>query len=634
LVTPAEPDRPRLYRHTQLYIEISAYLFEVGKNIGAFGQDYPSFFPIMERLREPRFSSWLKIGQILSAYYDKKAITLDLKGRHKLRQRLLLVAPSIVKKVDEPPHITVDAKQLELLYSFAKQGGTSQEALRVLELSLRQYWLGPEEALAHFAKILALVEERYRPHAMSLLASALEFAVGAKRIEKGCTTIRLEVTPELARHLIAAVQAARQRGDLPDGILSLRDVGPSRRRLLDPRTPDLRGADEAAAERIFRRLWFRLRLRQMLTEPWRHLRWLLSPHVKASPIADVIHRSGYRAYAIAAADRDHHGPLWSDLVVAWLVWPGLSAVLILATLWLLQLWAPGVAVGAGAISGLVLALAGGQICSFVIAPTAAGAGAIFIAWAFAIAHALSIGPLLGTDTSAPTIAGDLFTAVTGGVVGLAAPNWLSHLSLLTIASIILLIAGSIAMSGWFMAQPMHAGPYDRLELPERLERLIRPTRLFAAVARWRKGNLDLLGIACAMLVGASIGLVKGLTELAVGFGGIAPAAAFGGAYASIGALVFAATIWLAMRRPFKTCCLYALGYFLGVSLLCYLATNAPAPFNLMFLASLSAIYHSTWFTGTFVVGSLFSRRAAVVGAALEGAGGFSVFVILRMVSVA
>jgi hypothetical protein len=67
--------------------------------------------------------------------------------------------------------------------------------------------------------------------------------------------------------------------------------------------------------------------------------------------------------------------------------------------------------------------------------------------------------------------------------------------------------------------------------------------------------------------------------------------------------------------------------------LCFLVIHAPDGLPLlMALSAASACFHATWFTGAFVLGEkLGDVRSAVTATTVEGAAGFTAFVIFRMI---
>ena len=77
---------------------------------------------------------------------------------------------------------------------------------------------------------------------------------------------------------------------------------------------------------------------------------------------------------------------------------------------------------------------------------------------------------------------------------------------------------------------------------------------------------------------------------------------------------------------------FALSYALIASSLCGLAYwDAGGTIGLLALSAATGWYHATWFTAASVVGNrIGSARAAVIATTLEGAVGFTAFVVFRL----
>jgi len=342
--------------------------------------------------------------------------------------------------------------------------------------------------------------------------------------------------------------------------------------------------------------------------PWRRLRWLTSPAIHSSPAARVIRESNERAYASDLAGK--RAALSADIQMASGIWPLFAALSLSAVLLAMHGFSPNVAIAAGVATGLAISLAGAQVCSAVLSPIACGAGTIVMCWAFGLAQALAIGLAGNADTlSRANIHKDFFVSITGGIVGLSAPDWHARMPLpLTILSLAA-IACAIAAAGWFMTQPAKAD----------------------AAGRTSQRRL-LLGSLAGAAMGAGIGMVRAVST-ALAHWGWPRHMAFTAAFALVGSAVFAFTIRLRMPRVRKQrLIVFALAYAAVACALCGLAyRNAGGGFGLVALAASTGWYHATWFTAASVVGQrIGDARAAVIATTLEGAVGFTAFVVFRL----
>jgi hypothetical protein len=152
---------------------------------------------------------------------------------------------------------------------------------------------------------------------------------------------------------------------------------------------------------------------------------------------------------------------------------------------------------------------------------------------------------------------------------------------------------------------------------------------------WLRNHPSFAGIGCGILAGACIGLVYGFTQaLAPVFQQFEaePIESFVAAFGLIGGLIFGATTWARTRNAQKGAAFGVLHTCFAVAL-CFLVINAPdGVARLIALSAASAYFHATWFTAAFVLGEqIGSVRSAVVATTVEGAVGFTVFVIFRMI---
>jgi hypothetical protein len=324
-------------------------------------------------------------------------------------------------------------------------------------------------------------------------------------------------------------------------------------------------------------------------------------------MARVIRDSNERAYAADLAGK--RAALEADIRMACGTWPLFAALSLSVVLVAVHAFVPSVAIAAGVATGLALSLAGAQVCSSALSPVACGAGAIVMCWAFGLAQAVDIGLMgIGGSLSRANIHKDFFVSITGGIVGLSAPEWHSHMPLPLAIFLLSAIATAIAAAGWFMMQPAKA----------------------AAVVPTSRRRL-LLGTLAGAGMGAGIGLVRAIS-VALTDWGCPQHLAFIVAFALAGSAVFAFTIRLRMPKLRKGKPLvFALLYAAVAAALCGLAyQNAGGSFGLVALAASTGWYHATWFTAASVVGQrIGDARAAVLATTLEGAVGFTAFVVFQ-----
>jgi hypothetical protein len=148
--------------------------------------------------------------------------------------------------------------------------------------------------------------------------------------------------------------------------------------------------------------------------------------------------------------------------------------------------------------------------------------------------------------------------------------------------------------------------------------------------RWKR---DVVAAVVGSLSGGAIGLTWAVTS-ALSSIGMGEAGAFVLAFLVLGSAAVAGFVWLVSRRlalSIPSAVLYAV----GTGLLC-LATFglSGTTAGVVALSATMATFHATWFTLAFVIGrTLGSSRSAVWAAVLEGAVGFSVFMLLRVYAV-
>lgn len=439
-------------------------------------------------------------------------------------------------------------------------------------------------------------------------AVAGEIRIVVAKVNEGCTEVTILVSREVADEVLSVVASLRW----PAEVVSVEEVAmPAKNSLarawwLAGSTIDL--AQRDALDR-FTQAWRRAIRIEWAIRPWRRLRWVASPKIHSSPMARVISESNERAYAADLAGKG--AALEADIRMACGTWPLFAALSLSVVLVAVHAVFPSVGIAAGVATGLALSLAGAQVCSSALSPVACGAGMFVMCWAFGLAQAVAIGLMgNGGSLSRANIQRDFFVSITGGIVGLSAPDWHSRMPLPLAILLISAIATAIAAAGWFMMQPARA----------------------AAVGQTSRRRL-LLGTLAGSAMGAGIGLVRGISVVLTHWG-CPQHLAFIAAFAFTGSAVFAFTIRLRMPKMRKgKQLLFALLYAAVAAMLCGWAyQNAGGSFGLVALAASTGWYHATWFTAASVVGQrIGDARAAVFATTLEGAVGFTAFVVFQFV---
>jgi hypothetical protein len=310
-----------------------------------------------------------------------------------------------------------------------------------------------------------------------------------------------------------------------------------------------------------------------------------------------------------AAPRFKPGEL---IPIAWrgyVQWPLLAAALLAGAGWLFQATGQPVALGFGALFGLALSFVGSVNCAFCASPLAGAGGAVGLTVVFGLTAAL-IAPLRGGIAAlAQALAEcDPFVAVVGGISGAEAPLLL-RLPAWSTATVLLATGAAIVWSGWVMLRP-HGE---------------RPAVHTAAARPWLGGVL-----------GAGAGGGIAAIYAASGWLGAwwrSPALGFTGAFLCIGGAATAFSVWLASgsrRQALRLGLLHGAMTLGGASLLFFARGR---PIGLVLGGMATGFFHATFFMTALMIGwALGGRRAAVVAAGLEGAGGYLGFVVSRMLS--
>jgi hypothetical protein len=424
---------------------------------------------------------------------------------------------------------------------------------------------------------------------------------------EGCTRIVIQVTPEQAEN----IRASFASGVRFPGLIGIREADKIRQPL-DSQSSRVAGhlinANVQHAGEEFKVAWRRVVAHEELVRPWRRLRYLYTSDVRSCPLAHVIGYSRQRAYAFPGLSARLRS-LSLDLRASMLLWPLLTALLLGLLLAGAREMYPLIAIGSGVATGMALAVAGSQPCSILVSPLACGGGTVLMGLVFGVAHAIVVGRFgLSTFLGTLGVRHDFFISVTGGLVGLTAPAWRMGIPL---AMTVILVAGmalSIAWAAWLMGQPYRAsedGPHRGVR--EEIGGALVGATAGVGIAFVYLANRALsLVISQPYTLMAAFLIVGGLwiglsTYLSVG--GVLRSAISGGSHGIVGSIILGVAFW-----------------------------KAGTPAGLVALAAATGYFHSTWFTSAFIFGEWKGGvRAAVAAAVLEGAVGFTGFVVSRIV---
>ena len=513
-------------------------------------------------------------------------------------QRFLDLALESAKRSEEP-------LRFDGISFVDEEGGRAQVNARKLMALYHEEWQVP---------VRVKVKESIDDAQMAAIVTALRDVVGdtqivVARVREGCTEHTLLVPGAQAAQIIARFPvppASGARVEVREVVLP--PCGSLARSLhLSGPAIDL-GAPGAAGR--FEKAWRRAVRIESFVRPWRRLRWLVSPSLRRSPAAQMVGESAQRAYGADLAGQ--WDGLKTDMNITCIAWPLFAALSLAVALRALCAFFPFIDVGAGVATGLALSLAGAQICASVLGPLASGAGTIVLCWAFGAAQAFAIGSIGNAGSlSRSYIQQDLFTSVAGGIVGLAARGWSAHLALPLVILLLAAIATAITATGWLVAQPARAvaaggSPQSRARL--------------------------LLGVLAGSSMGAGGILVWLVSNCLCRLACPAPAA-FILAFAAVGGATFALTLRLRFGSISKSkLAVFALSYALLACILCDLAyEQAGSSVGLLALAASCGWFNATWFAAASIVGErIGSTRAAVGATTVEGAMGFTGFVLFRL----
>ncbi len=437
-------------------------------------------------------------------------------------------------------------------------------------------------------------------------------------IEEGSTVLTIKLNPEDSKMLERALLEGQT--ELPEGITVRWEETRPTSWFQDFRDVEVDLAERSPSELsdLLRKAYFQ----EFLVRPWRRLYSLLWFQPYESPSANVLGASSSRAYGHGQL-KSQWRSLWSDLKIGWLAWPVLTCLLVTLSCLVAGLFGLPTNLAWGLATGLVLSLIGAQPCSYVVSPLACHGGAIFVGWAFGFSSALLMGnPDIAHQITGAVILTDPFKSITGGLMGLTAPNWrpaqstLHGLPLVIIGLMLTLTALGIGMSAWLMGQAKSA------------QTAMRPKGLLP----------DWAGAGIGFFAGGAIKGVQALTQAFVKYGHLEPPKAFACAFALIAGLAMAAMIaWRTKKSPgvilrATTAGLIHAAIAFSLTVATFTAANHSYTFvSTCLVCATCGYYHSTWFSGAYVIGeALSSTRGAVIAAMLEGIPFYLAFLVSTM----
>lgn len=473
-----------------------------------------------------------------------------------------------------------------------------------------------EAARARLDQILQVLRERpdaaLNPELVRLI-DELHAKLGLKdkgKIEEGSTVLRVILSP--ARSL--ALEQALNEGliEIPEGA-SL-EWQPS---TAIPRAGwsefDITGSEQELLSFLKRAYWY-----ESIIRPWRRLFSFLWPKPAVSPSAGILGESSERTYTSRELGKSWRS-LFVDLKIGFFVWPLLTCLLIIISCFVAGLCGQPSNLVWGIATGLALCLAGAQPCSSVVSPLACYAGAVFVGWAFGFSQALLLGnAYILQQFKALDISAAPFKAITGGFVGLSAPNWRpltniqAGIPIIVVGIILISTATGIGMSGWLMGQAKKAKEPSR-----------------------GKGYLpDLAGGLIGCFAGALIPIVKLLTGALSKLPHFSESTSFSCAFAIIGGITIAFVVgWKTKQvsRGIASGIVHAAIAF-GLTHLAFWATqNSSAQTSACLICAACGYFHATWFTAAYVIGEgLSNTTGAVYATLLEGVPFYLAFLVTEM----
>ena len=260
------------------------------------------------------------------------------------------------------------------------------------------------------------------------------------------------------------------------------------------------------------------------------------------------------------------------------------------------------------LAGFALSFLGSLPCSSLISPLACSGAILTMGLSFGLVQALILRTTSLALLEQAHIMREPFVSVVGGLIGLPARTMRQRFSLPALAGMIAIIPASIVSAAWLMSQPGHT------------------CRKFYRFSR-KKGSS---GTVVGNLAGGGIGAIFGLAAFLSNY--ISTPDAF------LISVSLVSAIWMGVATAIRNRSMIS-GVVNGIvhaSVLAGLAAvafaNAGTITGFVALAAACGFFHSVFFTTAFVVGErLGGYRAGFLAAAIEGAAGFTAFIILRMV---
>jgi hypothetical protein len=437
---------------------------------------------------------------------------------------------------------------------------------------------------------------------------ALALAAKIVKLREKSVALQFSIDGDTARR----IQQAFQDGTLPfiSGVTIAPEPDPYRSPYWDR---------HITSHDRFERIWRQVRTEEAIIRPWRRLRWLFSIAIESSPLASMFGDGDNYAYT-SRMTANKVASLLDQLFTSWVLWPAFTLMLLTVTLLPLKQTIPELSFLQGAAGGVALAVAGGQVCAAVVSPLAAGAGGIGLGWSFGVALAITTGWFgASSGLGRVTAQQDVFLAIMGGPLGLSAPLWRTRIPTWMILALLSVMATTIAMAGYLMAQPKRAAVAATAPPPSG------ETSHQGAVSTKPRPILGgLLGSFAGAGIGLTFAVTTGLRSL-----GLSPVLAFLGGFGVVGGTAFGVMVWRAQARSPLQAAGFAVVFVCLSALIFYAAASGNGALGVILLAVANAVFQALWFTCAHVIGSTFGNRAAILSTTLEGAVGFCGFLAVR-----
>lgn len=439
------------------------------------------------------------------------------------------------------------------------------------------------------------------------LKEGIPLPLGMKigKIRPGCI--------EIAAYLTRA-ECEELRDDFDEGLL---DGTPLSDIIVRPMTPEestrslkgqleYTGSDPQSRRRLIG-LFQSSRLRQILVDSFTNLRALTTPRHALARDTRLLEQSVQTYFGASALLNNPHW-LRRDLLKAYVVWPILTGVVCVPLQFLILGNISWMTALLGWALSETMALAGGLVCSSLVSilGCAYGAMAFTLFWSVALSYVVSHVGLAEVVSHLASL--DPIVRIVGGVTGgmMDHPFFQAVLPLPWTMFILGCTAFGIALTAVSMNRPAEV-----------------------STGATSRPNRPWLGGIVGSTVGALIGLTFGMTQVLIPV--LGATWAFSIAFLLSGGGLF----WGIVRAQTKTVPManrLTFAYVVTVALLLLLTFNDRQNMaTLLSAGALTAIFHATFFTGSYLLGSMLGGpRAAVWAAILEGMG-YLVYCLIRLV---